>query len=82
MLLFTVKVYQRPASSFRRQLPTDRRENLGCKRFHREHGNKKNKKQKTKKKTKKMQMQNDPKSKHPGNPGYNEKIKPTDNRSR
>jgi hypothetical protein len=24
----------------------------------------------------------DPKSKHPGNPGHNEKTKPTDNRSR
>ena len=27
-------------------------------------------------------MQNDPNSKHPGNPGHNEKTKPTDNRSR
>jgi hypothetical protein len=30
----------------------------------------------------KYKMQNDPKSKYPGNPGYNEKTKPTDNRSR
>ena len=27
-------------------------------------------------------MQKDPKSKHPGNPGYNEKTKPQDNRYR
>ena len=27
-------------------------------------------------------MQKDPNSKHPGNPGHNEKTKPTDNRSR
>ena len=27
-------------------------------------------------------MQKDPNSKHPGNPGHNEKIKPTDNRSK
>jgi phage host-nuclease inhibitor protein Gam len=27
-------------------------------------------------------MDKDPNSKHPGNPGHNEKIKPTDNRSR
>ena len=27
-------------------------------------------------------MQKDRNSKHPGNPGHNEKIKPTDNRSR
>jgi hypothetical protein len=32
--------------------------------------------------SKKMQMQKDPNSKHPGNPGHNEKTKPTDNRSR
>ena len=28
-----------------------------------------------------MKMQNAPNTKHPGNPGLNEKIKPTDNRS-
>jgi hypothetical protein len=27
-------------------------------------------------------MQKDPNSKYPGNPGYNEKTKPKDNRSR
>jgi hypothetical protein len=27
-------------------------------------------------------MQKDPKSKHPGNPGHNEKTKPKDNRYR
>ena len=31
---------------------------------------------------KKYNMQKDPNSKHPGNPGHNEKTKPTDNRSR
>ena len=30
----------------------------------------------------KCKMQKDPKSKYPGNPGHNEKTKPTDNRSR
>jgi hypothetical protein len=30
----------------------------------------------------KCKMQKDPNSKHPGNPGHNEKTKPTDNRSR
>jgi hypothetical protein len=30
----------------------------------------------------KCKMKKDPKSKHPGNPGHNEKTKPTDNRSR
>jgi hypothetical protein len=30
---------------------------------------------------KKWKMQKDPNSKHPGNPGHNEKTKPTDNRS-
>jgi hypothetical protein len=51
----------------------DGRENLRCKRFHREHGH--NNKRKCK-------MQKDPNSKHPVNPGYNEKTKPTDDRSR
>jgi hypothetical protein len=31
---------------------------------------------------KKCKMQKDPNLKHPGNPGHNEKTKPTDNRSR
>jgi predicted nucleic acid-binding Zn-ribbon protein len=30
----------------------------------------------------KYKMQKDPNSKHPGNPGHNEKTKPMDNRSR
>ena len=30
----------------------------------------------------KYKTQKDPNSKHPGNPGHNEKTKPTDNRSR
>jgi hypothetical protein len=29
-----------------------------------------------------MRNAKDPNSKHPGNPGHNEKTKPTDNRSR
>jgi chromosome segregation ATPase len=33
-------------------------------------------------KKKKWKMQKDPNSKHPGNPGHNEKIKPRNNRSR
>ena len=33
-------------------------------------------------KQRKCKMQKDPNSKHPGNPGHNEKTKPTDNRSR
>ena len=31
---------------------------------------------------KKYKMQKDPNSKHPGNPGHNEKTKPKDNKSR
>jgi hypothetical protein len=31
---------------------------------------------------KKCKMQKDPNSKHPGNPGHNEKTKPTDKRNR
>ena len=31
---------------------------------------------------KENKMQKDPNSKHPGNPGHNEKTKPMDNRSR
>jgi hypothetical protein len=51
----------------------DGRENLRYRRFHREHEH--NNKRKCK-------MQKDPNSKHPGNPGHNEKTKPSDNRSR
>jgi hypothetical protein len=45
----------------------DGRENLRCRRFHRrhEHNNQR-----------KCKMQKDPNSKHPGNPGHNEKTKP------
>jgi hypothetical protein len=41
-------------------------ENLSCKRFHREHGHNNQRK---------CKMQKDPKSKHPGNAGHNEKTK-------
>ena len=47
-------------------------ENLRCRRFHREHRHNSQRKYK---------MQKDPNSKHPGNPGHNEKTKPTDNRN-
>ena len=47
-------------------------ENLRCRRFHREHRHDNQRKWK---------MQKDPNSKYPGNPGHNEKTKPTDNRS-
>ena len=47
------------------------RENLRCRRFHRERHNSQ----------RKYKIQKDPNSKHPGNPGHNEKTKPTDNRS-
>jgi chromosome segregation ATPase len=50
----------------------DGRENLRCRRFHREHRHNNQRKYK---------IQKDPNSKHPGNPGHNEKTKPTDNRS-
>ena len=50
----------------------DGRENLRCRRFHRKDGYNNQRKYK---------MQKDPNSKHPGNPGHNEKTKPTDNRS-
>ena len=49
------------------------RENLRCRRFHREHRHNNQRKWK---------MQKDPNSKHPGYPGHNEKTKPMDNRSR
>jgi hypothetical protein len=51
----------------------DGRENLRCRRFHKEHGHNNQRK---------CKMQKDPKSKHPRIPGHNEKTKPTDNRSR
>ena len=51
----------------------DRRVNLRYRRFHREHRHNNQRKYKT---------QKDPNSKHPGNPGHNEKTKPTNNRSR
>ena len=55
-----------------KQNTRDGRENLRCRRFHREnaHNNQS-----------KCKMQKDPNSKHPGNPGHNEKTKPTENRS-
>jgi hypothetical protein len=51
----------------------DGRENLRCRRFHREHGHNNKKK---------CKMPKVPNSKHPGNPGHNEKTKLADNRSR
>jgi hypothetical protein len=51
----------------------DRRENLRCRRFHREHGENNQRKSK---------IQKDSNTKHPGKPGQNEKTKLTDNRSR
>jgi hypothetical protein len=51
----------------------DGRENLRCRRFHREHGHNNQRK---------FKMQKHPNSKHTGNPGHNEKTKPTDNRNR
>jgi hypothetical protein len=50
----------------------DGRENLRYRRFHKEHGHNNQRK---------FKMQKDPNSKHPGNPGHNEKTKPMDNRS-
>jgi hypothetical protein len=49
----------------------DGRENLRCRRFHREHGQNNQRKYK---------MQKDPNLKQLGIPGHNEKTKPTDNR--
>jgi hypothetical protein len=40
-------------------------ENLRCRRFHRKHGHSNQRK---------CKMQKDPNSKHPGNPGHNEKT--------
>jgi septal ring factor EnvC (AmiA/AmiB activator) len=51
----------------------DGRENLRCRRFHREHWHNNQRK---------CKMKKDPNSKHPGNPGHNGKTKPKDNRSR
>ena len=50
----------------------DGRENVRCRRFHKEHQHNNQRK---------CKMQKDPNSKHPGNTGHNEKTKPTDNRS-
>jgi hypothetical protein len=58
---------------YQQQNTRDRRENLRCRRFHRKHGHNNQRK---------CKMQKDPKSKHRGNPGHNEKTKPMDNRSR
>ena len=49
------------------------RENLRCRRFHRQHQHNNQRK---------CKMQKDPNSNHPGNPGHNEKIKPMDKRRR
>ena len=54
----------------KQQNTRDRRENLRCRRFHREHGHNNQRK---------CKMQKDPNSKHLRNPGHNEKTKPTDN---
>ena len=51
-----------------KQNSRDGRENLRCRRFDREHRYNNQRKWK---------MQKDPNSKHPGNPGHNEKTKPT-----
>jgi hypothetical protein len=51
----------------------DGRENLSCRRFHREHGHNNQRK---------CKMQKYPNSKHTGSPRHNEKTKPMDNRSR
>ena len=51
----------------------DGRENLRCRRFHRDHGHNNQRK---------CKMQKDPNSKHPGNPGHSEETKPKDNRYR
>jgi DNA repair exonuclease SbcCD ATPase subunit len=59
-------------SEHQQQNPSDGRETPGCRRFHREHGHNNQRK---------CKMQKDPNSKLPGNPGHNEKTKPTDNRS-
>ena len=53
------------------QTTRDGTENLRCRRFHKEHWHKNQKKWK---------MQKDPNSKHPGNPGHNEKTKLKDRR--
>ena len=50
----------------------DGRESLRCRRFQREHLHNNQRK---------CKMHKDPNSKHPGNPGHNEKTKPTDNMS-
>jgi hypothetical protein len=59
-------------ANIRKQNIRDGRENLRCRRFHREHLHNNQRK---------CNMQKDPNSKHPGHPGHNEKTKPTDNMS-
>jgi hypothetical protein len=54
----------------------DRRENLCCRRYH-----KKILAQESKR-MEKCKMQKAPNPKYPGNPGYNEKMKPKDNKYR
>ena len=51
----------------------DRRENLRCRRFHREHWHNNQRK---------CKMRKAPNPKHPRKPEHNEKTKPTDNKSR
>ena len=51
----------------------DRRENLWYRRYHRKHWYNSQRK---------CKMQKAPNPKHPGNPGYNEKTNPKDNRCR
>ena len=59
-------------ASISNRIAIDGRENLRCRSFHREHQHNSQRKWK---------MQKDPNSKHPGNPGHNEKTKPMHNRS-
>jgi hypothetical protein len=59
-------------ASIQQQDTRDGRENLRCRRFHREHRHNNQRKWK---------MQKYTKSKHPGNPGHNEKTKPMNNSS-
>jgi hypothetical protein len=69
----TMKEIRKSRCKHQQQNTRDGRKNLKCRRFHRKHGNNNQRK---------CKMQKDPNSKHPGNPGHNEKIKPKDNRYR
>jgi hypothetical protein len=60
-------------SEHQQQNTRDGRDNLRCRRFHREHEHNNQRK---------CKMQKDPNSKHPGNLGHNEKTKSKNNRSR